>query len=249
DVFETAGELEQEFDLCADEPGVVLTETLATSATPSKILALFPRFAEKTQKIFIEQWRRLTDEVPLAMLPPANDFVAAARAYASCRARALAVCLEEQFIEGGNDPCSRGDLYLTRHDRYFFNFSYLCGEFGLGRDEAIDSLRALSKIVEPTDEQLDRLGGPDTFAALIDSLLTLDGDTVPHALGELLPLVELPFTDIIAALPQGLVSRIAVKAVASRLGFRLETHELLEIYELLTILEAANNDLHEFSEF
>src|SRR5690606_13989988 len=135
---------------------------------------------------------------------------AAARAYASYRAAELADCLENRFIEGGDDPCSRGDLYLTRDDRFFFNYSYLCGEFGLGRDEAIAALRALSSVVKPSEEHLERLGGEASFAALLGELLALDGDRVPQALAELLPLVDLPFSEITAQLPQRLISRIAV---------------------------------------
>lgn len=236
-------------DLTTDEPGVVLCEALAAMAPPSRLLEVVRHLHPATQDLIFEQWSELVDAIPLSTTPPAADFVAAARAYAAYRSAELADCLEHRFIEGGDDPCSRGDLYLTRDDRFFFNYSYLCGEFGLGRDEAIASLRALSQVVKPSEEQLERLGGEASFTALLGELLALDGDAVPHALAELLPLVDLPFTEVTTHLPQRLISRIAVTAVARRLGFTLEQRALLEVYEILTLYRAAEGDRHAALEY
>ncbi len=239
--LETLQEFDSALAFADDEPGVVLAEALAALVSPSRLLPFFKRMDDDTQRIIVDQWRRLTDAIPLSSTPPAADYVAAARAYASYRAGRLADCLQDSFIEGGDSPCSAGDLYLTRDDRYFFNFSYLCGEFNLGRDEAIGSLRALGRMLAPTDDQLERLGGADSFSRLIHPWLVFEGDRVPQALGELLPLVELPFTEVTSHLPRALVSKIAVTAVARRLGFELAPSELLEIYEVLTVYEALGN--------
>ncbi len=242
DLLTLACELEDPLDLAADEPGVVLAESLASHVSPSQVLPLFRHFSATTQDLILQQWRNLTAAIPLAPHPPEDDYEAAARAYIAFRAVELARCLEERFIEGGNSACSRGDLYLTRDDHYFYNFSYLCGEFGLVRDEAISALRALARNVEPQSEHLSRLGGSERFSALIAPLLELDGDTVPQALAELLPLVDLPFDQVTTHLHQTLISQITVTAVARRLGFTLEPHELLEIYEVDAVSSAVGED-------
>jgi len=238
DALDILAEAKDLIDLSSDEPGVLLVETLVAVASPKQLLPFFRGFHPNTRDLMLEQWATLSEEIPLSETPPSADFAAAARAYASFRAAELADFLESRFIEGGDDPCSRGDLYLTRNDRFYFNYSYLCGEFGLGRDEAIESLRALAKVVKPSDDQLERLGGSDSFTELLDEVLTLDGDTVPRALAELLPLVDLPFTEITNHLPQDFVSQLAVTAVSRRLGFELETTELLEVYEINSLNSA-----------
>jgi len=249
ETIEVASAASQPVDLTQDEPGVVLTETLAVVISPSRLLPVFRNLHHRTQDLILEQWRVLIDAIPLQMTAPAPDYMAAARAYASLRAAELAQCLEEKFIEGGNSPCSAGDLYLTRDDQYFYNFSYLCGEFNLGRDEAIASLRALGKMLEPTEAQLERLGGHELFSSLIGSVRSLDGDAVPQALAELLPLVDLPFSEVTDHLPRSLISRLAITAVARRLGFELRPNELLEIYEVFAILEQSNGDRKAFLDF
>lgn len=234
---ETVGDLDDPLNLTEDEPGVVLVEQLASNTSPSQLLSLLRYCHTETQDLFFNQWQQVVLAIPLANLPPAADFAAAARAFTSLRAIRVAELLEERFIEGGDDPRNRGDLYLTHNDRYFFNFTYLCGEFGLGLREAIESLGALARMVAPSDEDFDRLGGKESFAELIDTLLPLEGDQIPQALGELLPLVELPFTEVTAHLPRNLISRLAVTAIARRLGFALSSRQLLELYEIFAVHE------------
>lgn len=231
------------FALAHDEPGVVFVESLSTRARPRRMMGLFRHIDQVSIGLVIQQWESLLREVPIQKDSPRTAYNAAAQAYVSFRAQALAQCLEERFIEGGNSACSRGDLYLTLKDRYYLNFSYLCGEFGVDRDEAIQMLRDLAQLVEPSEEQLSLLGGSEQFTDLLGSLLELDGDSAPLALGSLLPLREQSVEAVVSHLSTDLISQLTVSAVSRRLGFSLKTEELLEIYEFCTVYRACGEDL------
>ncbi|MFA5623793.1 MAG: DUF4132 domain-containing protein [Bradymonadales bacterium] len=233
----------ESFGLANDEPGVVFVEQLATKARPRRVMELFEHLDDDSVGVVLQQWDGLLAEIPIESDASRAAYVAVAQAYVSYRASALAQCLEERFIEGGNSACSRGDLYLTLKDRYYLNFSYLCGEFGVDREEAIQILRALADLLEPSEEQMELLGGEEQFVELLGSHLDLDGDTAPQALGSLLPLKGQSVDAVVAQLSRDLISHLTVSAVSRRLGFVLPPEELLEIYEFCTTYHACGNNL------
>ena len=235
-------EIDAPLDLTQDEPGVVLIENLAAVAGPARMLPLMRSFSDATQATLIECWRRVIEAIPLDSVPPREELNVAACAYTCMRAGSVADILEEQFLEGGNDPRNRGDLYLARQDRYFFNYTYLCGDFELSRDEAIHALRSLARAIEPTAQQFKLLGDRASFAELINTFAPLEGDRVPKILNELLPLVEVSFSDVPQHLPARLIRHLTVTAIARNHGFDLLSRELVELYELFTLQNVIGDD-------
>ena len=185
----------------------------------------------------INKWKTWSESIPLGPELPFKTLLCGAQAYISLLSAELIHLLNDRFLESGRDPRSMGDLFLPMDNKFYYNYSYLCCDIALDKQEAIERLFQIFVNYGLDESTLKRIDGLATLGGVLKDRFPILGETVPQYLKILLPIYDAEPEQTPRMLPIKDVTLLALSFVTNTIGFKGRITDLIEVYEVLTVYE------------
>ncbi len=206
---------------------------------PRQLISLGTIFNADAQAIVRDSWLSFMDVLHACESENSPAFDFAKRVYMAKRALQLADILKTRFVESTNPARFRGDVYLTINGNFYFNYHELCGEFGMSKDDAIDTLYEFADQIMPPEQVFNTYGGQELVTQLFQKLF---GNLECREAASLLLNNSNRFHQdesiIFENLPELKIRDFMMLIVARSNGFSLEIPQIQELYEICNCVEA-----------